>query len=184
MSKGKEYKMPSGATLFVGVASYELVMELHDSLGEELRGNGIGILDVGKIQKSIDSAKKKRMTLSAGKPWEDEEEGDDGLNGVVDKILALASSRKVKAALFACAESAVYRQDGTESSSIQFKVGAPGYGVFDNPLCMDKAREDFYDICKGIAEENLRPFGKALLSMFMAHMGNSASTQKSSSVTG
>ena len=156
-------------------------MELHDCLGEELRGNGIGVLDVGKIQKSFDSIKEKRIAEAAGSPLEDDGEGDEGMNVVVDKMLALASSRTVKAALFACAESAVYRPDGTEASSIQFKVGTPGYGVFDNPACMDNAREDFYDICKAIAEENLRPFGKALLSMFVAHMGSSASTPKSNS---
>ena len=124
-----------------------------------------------------------REASAAGKNPEESSDGDEGLNVIVDKILALATSGQFKIALFACAETAVYRPDGTESSSIQFKMGTPGYGVFDNPDCMIQAREDFYEICRAVVEENLRPFGKALFSMFMAHMGKSANTQKSPTAT-
>lgn len=181
MESGKEYTMPSGATLYVSVSPYEQVMALHDALGAELRGNGIGALDVGKVQQSFQAARTKRMAEAAGKPFDDNGENDEGLNVLVDKILAVAVSKTVKAALFACAEKSVYRPDGSEATSIQFKLGTPGYGVFDNPACMLQARGDFYDICKAVAEENLRPFGKALLSMFMALVGSSADTQKSTS---
>jgi len=183
MEQGREYKLASGATLYVSVSSYELVMELHDAIGAELRGNGTGALDMGAVQKAVEIGAKKRAAAAAGGEFDDDGAGDDGLNVIVDKILALASSKKVKAALFACAEKAVYRPDGTEASSIQFKLGAPGYGVFDHPQHMVRARADFYDICKAIAEENLRPFGSALFSMFMGHVGSSADTQRSSSET-
>ena len=173
MEKGKEFKLPSGATIYVSVSPYEQVIALHDALGAELRGHGVGALDVGKIQKAIEEKRK----------GEESDGGDEGLNVIVDKILALATSGQFKIALFACAEKAVYRPDGTESSSIQFKIGTPGYGVFDNPDCMIQAREDFYEICRAVVEENLRPFGKALFSMFMAHMGKSANTQKSPTAT-
>lgn len=175
MEKGKEYSLSSGATLYVSVSPYEQVIELHDALGAELRGKGLGALDISKIQKSLGASRK----VQEGAPVADGSEGDDGLNIIVDKILAVATSKEFKAALFACAEKAIYRPDGTESSSIQFKLGTPGYGIFDNPTCMTQAREDFYDICKAIAEENLRPFGKALFSMFMAHVAERANTQKS-----
>lgn len=183
MEQGKEFKMPSGATLYVSVSEYEKVIALHDALGAELRGNGIGALDVAKIQKSFEVNRKARAAKSAGVEFEDTGAGDDGLNVIIDKVLAVATSREFKAALFACAEKAVYRPDGSEASSVQFKLGTPGYGVFDHPECMIQARGDFYDICKAIAEENLRPFGKALFSMFMALMGNSADTQKSTTAT-
>lgn len=179
MGNGKEYRMPSGAVLLVSVSEYEKVMDLHDALGAELRGNGLGALDVSKIQKTFEAARLKRIAAAAGAPLEDDGSGDEGLNVIVDKILALASSRVVKHALFACAEKAVYRPDGSEGSSIQFQLGAPGYGVFDNPKCLAQARGDFYEICKAIAEENLRPFGKALFSMFMAHVGSSADIRES-----
>ncbi len=182
-SKGKEYTLTSGATLLVSVSEYEKVMALHDALGAELRGRGVGSLDIGKIQQAIQAKKKERVAIAAGLPVEESTEGDDGLNVIVDKILAVATSREFKAALFSCAEKAVYRPDGSEASSIQFRLGTPGYGVFDNPVCMTQAREDFYDICKAVAEENLRPFGKALFSMFMAHVGSSADTQKSHTET-
>ena len=165
--------------LFVSVSPYDRAMALHDALGAELRGNGLGSLDIGKIQKTVESGRKARVAAAAGIAFEPDEDADGGLNVIVDNILAIATSKAFKDALFACAEKAVYRPDGTEASSIQFKLGTPGYGVFDNPACQTQAREDFYDICKAIAEENLRPFGKALFSAFMAHVGKSADSQPS-----
>lgn len=178
---GKLYELPSGAKLFVSVSEYEKVMALHDALADALRGGGAGALDVAKIQKAIEVAQQKRMAAAAGKPVEDDGAGDEGLNVIVDKVLAVAGSKAVKAAIFACSEKAVYMSDGTEASSVQFNPGAAGYGVFDNPKCLARAREDFYEIAKAIAEENLRPFAKALFSMFMAHVANSADTPVSSS---
>ncbi len=177
MENGKEYSLPSGATIFVSVSPYEQVMALHDALGAELRGNGLGTLDVDKIQKSVQTAVKKRMASAAGTPFAEDGAGDEGQNVIVDKFIALACSKPLRLTLFACAEKALYRPDGTEATSIQFKLGTPGYGVFDNQTCMLQARGDYYEICKAIAEENLRPFGKALFSMFMAHMESGAATQ-------
>ena len=182
MEKGKEYQLPSGATIFVSVSEYERVMELHDALAREIRGNGVGALDIGKIQKSLDANRKARISAAAGLAHEGDDqgdEGDEGLNVIVDKMLAVASSREFKAALFTCAEKALYRPDGTERSSLQFKMGTPGYGVFDHPQYGIQARGDFYEICKAVAEENLRPFVKALFSMFMAHVASSADSQPS-----
>lgn len=161
MENGKEYDMPSGAKLYVSVSSYERVMALHDALAGELRGKGLGALDVVAVQKAI--------------------RGDDeeGLNVLVDKAIALAASKEFKAALFACAEKAVYRHDGSVESSVQFKLDVPGYNVFDNPKCRDTARGDFYAIARAITEENLRPFAKALFSMFEAHVAKRADIQKS-----
>lgn len=182
MEKGKEFALTSGATLYVSVSPYEKVIDLHDALCAELRGRGVGSLDVGKIQKAFEAGRKARIAAAAGLPAEENNEADEGLNVIVDKFLALASSKEFKQAVFACAEKAVYRPDGTEASSVQFKLGTPGYGVFDNPTCMEQARADFYDIVKAVVEENLRPFGKALFSMFLAHMGSSADSRKSSTV--
>lgn len=184
MQNGKQYDLPSGAKLFVSVAEYEKVMALHDALADALRGGGAGSLDVVKIQKAIEATRQKRMAEAAGKPHDDGGDADEGLNIIVDKVLAVAGSARVKAAIFACSDSAVYMPDGTEMTSVQFQPGTPGYGVFDNQKCLTRAREDFYDIAKAIAEENLRPFGKALFSMFMAHVESSADTQGSNTAKG
>jgi hypothetical protein len=184
MGESKEYRLPSGASILVSMSSYEKVIALHDALGAELRGNGLGALDVSKIQKSLEAQRRARAAAAAGVEVEAGTEGDEGLNAIVDKVIAVATSKAFKDALFACAESAVYRPDGTEATSIRFALGTPGYGVFDNPACRVQAREDFYDICKAIAEENLRPFGKALFSMFMAHVGKRADTPPSPTARG
>lgn len=179
MQQGKLFDLPSGAKLFVSVSEYEKVMALHDALADALRGGGAGALDVVKIQKAVEATRQKRAAEAAGKPHEEDGEADEGLNIIVDKVLAVAGSQRVKACIFACSEKAVYMPDGTEVSSVQFDPRVPGYGVFDNPKILTRAREDFYDICKAIAEENLRPFGKALFSMFMAHVESSADNQGS-----
>lgn len=179
MQEGKEYRLPSGATLFVSVAPYDDVMALHDALAAELRGQGVGALDVSKVKKSFDAERAKRAAAAAGKPLEENDAADEGLNVIVDKMLAVIGSRAVKHALFTCAQKAVYRPDGSEASGIQFRMGVAGYGVFDNPAYLLQARGDFYDICKAVGEENLRPFGEALSSMFTALMGSSADTPAS-----
>lgn len=161
MDKGKAFDMPSGAKFFVSVSSYELVMTLHDALANELRGKGIGQLDIVEIQKAI------------------RKESQVGLNVLADKALGLAASKELKAAIFACGAKGVYKPDGTDASSIQLDPAVPGYGIFDNPKCLESAREDFYAICSAICEVNLRPFAKALSSLLSAHVGRVESTQGS-----
>lgn len=162
---GKEYKMPSGALLVVSVSDYDRVVELHDALANELRGKGLGQLDIIEVIKTING------------------EGEQGLNVLADKAIGLASSREFKAAIFACAEKAVYCPDGELRSAVTFAVDKPGYGVFDHPKHKLQARGDFYAICRAIVEENLRPFGAALSSMFKALMEKRADSLKSSTAT-
>lgn len=157
MENGKEFDLPSGAKLYVSVSAYEQVMALHDALASELRGKGVGALDIVEIQKARRG------------------ESEDGLNVLVDKGLALAASREVKDAVFACAAQAVYRPDGTEATSVTVSKA-----LFDHPQYRFQAREDFYAILTSVAEVNLGPFVKALFSMFAAHVGKRADTQKSS----
>lgn len=173
---GNVYDMPSGAKLRVSVSEFEKVMHLHDAIADALRGGGAGSIDAVAIQKAFDANVAARVAKAKGQPWEDDGSGDGGLNEIVDRVIALVGSRTVKAAVFACADKALYMPDGTEASAVHFQPGSAGYGVFDNPKCMTAARGDFYEICRAIAEENLRPFGKALFSMFKDHVGSSAAT--------
>lgn len=187
VNKGKAYELGSGAKLFVSVSEYEKVMDLHDALVDALRdGGGAGALDVAQVQRAIEAAQKKRQHAAAGVEAQlpDDGSGDAGLNVIVDRVLAVAGSKRVKAAIFACSLKAVYMPDGTEASSVTFDPAVPGYGVFDNPKCLAQARADFYDICKAIVEENLRPFGQALFSMFRGLVENSADSPSSPTAKG
>lgn len=176
-ANGREFPMPSGAVLYVSIAPYDDVMVLHDALANELRGRGVGGLDVAAVWKTVQAARAAKTGDEAGE--DADAEGAAGLNVLADKVLALGGSREFKAAVFLCAEKAVYRPTGELASSLRFQRGVPGYGVFDNPVCRDRAREDFYAIVRGVVEENLRPFGKALFSMFGGLVENSAESQKS-----
>lgn len=179
MKDAKEYAMPSGAKLLVSVSAYDPVMDLHDAFVEELRGKGIGSLDVVEIQKTIQSKMAERAALAAGKPWEDDGEADVGLNVIVDKYMALIASKSLRTAIFACAAKAIYMPDGTMETSLPFLPGTSGFGVFDHPRHGLRARGDYYAICRAVAEENLRPFGKALFSMFGGLVEKRADTQES-----
>lgn len=169
MDNDKEFDLPSGAKLFVSVSSFALAKKLQDTLLAELRGKGAGTLDVAAIQKAmgIGAAKKAGLEVTEG-------EDEEGLNTLVDRILGIAASKDVEDAIFACAEKAVYRPDGTEGSSVQVTRK-----LFDDPQYRDSAREDFYAICSRVAEVNIRPFVKALSSMFSDRAGKSAATQES-----
>lgn len=159
MNQGEEFDLPSGAKLFVSISPYEQVMALHDALANEMRGKGLGALDVVEVQKVL------------------RKEGEAGLNIIVDKVLAMAASREIKDAVFACAAKAVYRPHGTVESSIPVTRT-----LFDNgKLDLEKVRGDFYAIAARIIEVNLRPFAKALFSLYLAHVGKSADTQESKS---
>ena len=83
MEEGKLYRMQSGAMLFVSVSPYDRAMALHDALGAELRGNGLGSLDIGKIQKTVESGRKARVAAAAGIAFEPDEDADGGLNVIV-----------------------------------------------------------------------------------------------------
>lgn len=172
MENGKEFDLPSGATLFVSVSSFAQAKTLQDALLVELRGKGAGTLDAAAIQKALGAGFARKAGIDAP-----EGEDDDGLNALVDRILGIAASKDVEAAVFACAEKALYRPDGTEASSVQVTRK-----LFDDEKYGDAAREDFYAICAKVAEVNIRPFVKALSSMLSDRGGKSAATRESSTV--
>lgn len=156
MENGQEFSLPSGAKLYVGIASFAHAKALHDAVMSELRGKGVASLDVVEIQQAI-----------SGKSQE-------GLNVIVDKMLAIAASKEIESAIFACADSALYMVDGSQESSVKVSRA-----IFDDPKTRDSARDDFYQISAKVAEVNLRPFFKALFSMFKDHVERSAAAQKS-----
>ena len=155
MGTGEEFTLPSGAKLYVSVSSFGNVKTLHDAVLGEMRGKGVEDLDLEQLEKAV----KGKDTA--------------GLGLFLDKIMSIVISKPVENAIFACAEKALYRHNGSIESSVQVTRA-----LFDDPKIMEKAREDFYAICMNIARINLQPFIKALSSALSAHVAKSASVQK------
>jgi hypothetical protein len=160
---GKEFAMPSGAVLYVSIAEWGKVKPLHDALARALIGSGINANEIAAVLKGLQA----RLGLPGA---------EDPKANKAEQITVLA--------VFACAEAATYSFDGTPEAKVQFKLAALGYGVFDNPKCRLQARSDYYEICNAVVEVNCLPFAKALYSMFTAHVGKSADTQKSTTEKG
>ena len=180
-ANGKEYKLPSGASLYVSIGPWGSVKPLHDAVARAAIGSGITRDEVAAILKAVQfklaPAPDPKAKLKA-------DEQLTVLSVLARKILEVGSSKELETAIFTAAEKCIYRADGSPESSVQFKFSAPGYGVFDHPNCRDRARGDYYEICASIVEENLRPFAEALYSALLALAGKSADTQASNTETG
>lgn len=172
---GKEFDMPSGAKLYVSVAEWGKVKPLHDALARALIGSGVSAPEVAAVLKGI--AGKFALPGAEADEAASKEEQITVLAVLARKALEIASSKDLESAIFACAEAALYKPDGTSDTAVQFKANALGYGVFDHPKCRDRARGDYYEICQAVVEVQCLPFAKALISMFVAHVGKSAATQ-------
>jgi len=152
MEQGQTFDMPSGAKLFVSLAPFGQAKALHDAVLGELRGKGVGSLDIQAL----------RDALGGG-------DGAEARNLLMDKAMGLVSSKAVEQSLFACAEKAVYRPDGSEESSRKVSPA-----LFDDAQIREQARADYYMICWSVAKANLQPFIKALFSALLAHVDRSA----------
>lgn len=151
--QGNEYTLPSGAKLYASVAPWADIKALHDALLDEIRGKGVGELDLVALQKAYEG----------GNP--------EGFNHLVDKMMGLLASKPIEEAVFKCAEKALYRPDGEESSVRVTRA------LFDDPKLRERVREDYYAICLGVGGVNLRPFVKALFSALKARAGKRADIQ-------
>ena len=177
---GREVKLASGASIYISVAPWREAKQLQDALARALNGGGITPGEVAAVFKLLEF---RAAPAAVEKPEEAAAKAAEKIATVAAltrKALELASDAALERAIFACAERSLYRFDGTAESSVQFKLNAPGYGVFDDPRCRDRARGDYYAICEAVVEENLRPFAQALFSMFMARLGKSADIPESS----
>lgn len=166
---GKPYPLPSGAVLLVTVANWGETKALHDALARAINGSGVTSLEAAAFLKAM-QARAEESPLASDAP--DPAAAADKmeiLSVLARKALEVSSSKELERAIFACAEKAVYQPNGQIIAAIQFKLDAPGYGVFDNPKCREGARKDYYAICAAVVEENLAPFGEALFSVFSEH---------------
>lgn len=78
-------------------------------------------------------------------------------------VLAVAPSKKFRASLFKCMERCIY--EGATMNKEFWKS--------------DKIkREDFYSVCHSVGEENLRPFGNDLYSLYVSIASKLANPQE------
>lgn len=152
---GREFALSSGAVLLVSMASFQDAKRLHNEVLRALRGTGAGELDLAALKDAFSTGKFK--------------DGGDAVNMVVDRVMTLAASDEVQAAIFACAKTAVYKPDNA-----MIKVTP---AMFDDVQFGERARGDFYQICMKVMEVNLSPFFKAIFSSFGAAAGRKVAAQ-------
>lgn len=133
MKKSEIFKMPSGATLHVGMAEFEKAGALMRAVLRQVAGMKLSAADLETELKTV---------------------GDtpDILMKFVDKAISMATSDEVRAAAMACAESAKYSPKGNEA------LIAVDKQLFDDEEYGIQAREDYYMILFRIAEVNCKPF--------------------------
>ena len=76
----------------------------------------------------------------------------DALTQMLGTLISAATSPTIKNAMFRCAARASYDNRKIDNA------------LFDDPEVGEKAREDYYAICMRIAEVNVLPFFKKVLS--------------------
>lgn len=155
---GREFSLSSGAVLLVSMAPFQDAKRLHNEVLRALRGTGAGELDLTALKDAFSGGKFK--------------DGGDAVNMVVDRVMTLAASEEVQAAVFKCAERAVYKADGTDQSSLKVTPA-----LFDHGQFGERARGDFYQISMKVLEVNLGPFLAAIFSSFGARAGKAVAVQ-------
>ncbi len=149
-----EFKLPSGASLVINVAPFVDAKRLHNEIIRALRGGGIGDLDMFKLKDAFAAGKLKESSVGSV---------------LVDRIMSLAASDELEAAIFKCAECSVYR---TEDGDVRVTRK-----LFDDGKLGTQARGDYYAICIKIVEVNFGPFLKAIFSAFEARAREKVAAQ-------
>lgn len=129
-SSTQAFTLPSGAKLVVTKANITDAEALHDAVLGALRGAFIIPANVADIDINLGQI--------LGNPA--------FLGSAIDKVLALASSKDVRAAAFKCAERATY--EGVRVTR----------DLFDDPALGEKSRKDYYFILGRVIEVNLLDF--------------------------
>ena len=133
--------LPSGAKLVIGLAPFEDAIALHDGVLEALKGMPLP----GSI-----------------KDWKDMETGP-----VKDALITAATSKAVRAAIFACARYCTY--DGQKLDQ----------GLFDDPKRAAAARQDYYTLAWEIGVANCRDFFVQTFSWLKTLLPTTASSPES-----
>ena len=158
MEQGKEYSLPSGSVLLVSRADFGDANRLKNEVLRAFKGQGVGELDLAKLKEVFTSANPAKSAVL--------------LNTLVDRVMTLASSDEVEAAIFKCATRSVYKAEGKDQNVTR--------KLFDDADIGERARGDYFVICARIIEVNVGPFFAPIFSAFEARTRNGVGAPKSS----
>lgn len=136
------FDMPSGAKLAITVAPFKDAWALMRASLKTLKGMDLKSED---LKQEMGAVLNNPATFSL----------------IVDRIVDFATSSEVEAAVWKCAERALYIPAGSDISNPGTKV-IPG--LLDDPQYGLSARQDFAKIATSILEVNCKPFLANLLS--------------------
>ena len=135
------FEMPSGATLAVTVAPFADAWSLMKASLRTLKGMDLKAED---LQREMGDLLRTPSAL--------------GL--ILDRVVEFATSAEVEAAVWRCAQRALYIPAGSDPAFPGAKVNP---ALFDDPSHGSGAREDYAKIVSSIVEVNCKPFlAKAL----------------------
>ena len=143
--QSKMFDLPSGARLAVTVAPFQDAMALLKECLKTLKGASFSKEDLG-----LDMAQVAKSPLSVA--------------GILDRVVAFATSDGVEAALFRCFERATWSPPGWPEGQAGLKVSK---ALFDNAEHGTVAREDYAQIAARVVEVNCAPFLAKALSGFL-----------------
>lgn len=133
MREPQVFKMPSGASLRVGMAEFASASVLMQAVLKQMAGLKF---DPADLLREMDDIRANPQLVS----------------GLLDKAISLATSDDLKSAAFACAKSAAYSPKGNEA------YVAVDAALLDDEQYGLQAREDYYTILYRIVEVNCKPF--------------------------
>ncbi len=141
MSQSQKFDMPSGATLVVTVAPFADAWALMKAALKTLKG----------MQLNPEDLQREMSEISGSSP---------AIMMILDRIVDFATSHEVEAAIWKCAQRALYIPAGSDVSFPGTKVD---HALFDDATHGNSAREDYAKIVVSLLEVNCKPFlAKAL----------------------
>lgn len=151
------FKMPSGATLAVTVAPFADAWALMRASLKTLKGMGLKAED---LQQEGATLMDNPATLSL----------------LLDRVVDFATSPDVEAALWRCAQRALYIPAGSPAEFPGEKVDQK---LFDHPEHGSSAREDYAKLAYTLMEVNCKPFLAQVLSGLQKPKATSPDGQQS-----
>lgn len=131
----EEIILPSGAKLQITVAPFADSHALLKAILRSVRGAqfSTGIMDTDMSMEGIKNS-------------------PEALSQIIDKVLSIATSDEVDAALRKCFERVIYQ-------GVKLTIS-----IFDDPNFSEDIRVDYYTICMKVIEANCKPFFKETFS--------------------
>lgn len=136
--QSQKFKLPSGAELSVSTADFSSASALLKALLRSLQKGGA---DMAGVKESIAGLKNDPAAMAS----------------LLERVVSVATSDEVEAAVFKCLEWATYKAPGSAEQKVT-------RAIFDDPAVADEARADYFTMAFRVAEVNCAPFFKATFS--------------------